>query len=289
MGNRRKPDVVDLEGGGVTRPDRRAAYAWNEKTERFFIDLIVQGIRAGKRHAGHFKDQFWKDCITLFETNNLPVPALDTLNSKRSVWLKKWKTFHRLIQLSGWGFDEATGLLQASDEAWEEQIRIDPEAKYFRRNPLKYRLEMEEIFLEVAASGRYAQGNTDNNPIIVTDSVTVADPTLVAETQSRSSTPLKRDASQASLPTTTTSSKRRKDEMTEVLKAISNRLGNSTTTEDLKIKAIEILQAEFNDLDTDEFNIALDIVESHPSTFVTLTTERRGTWLMAKISQSLSN
>ena len=93
---------------------------------------------------------------------------------------------------------------------------------------------------------------------------------------SRSSTPLKRDISQlltdsSELSTNNNASKKTKDSAIFLLvKQMSNRLSNLSDESDLKVRAVEILQSENNDLLEDEFNVALDIVERHATVFITL-------------------
>ena len=68
---------------------------------------------------------------------------------------------------------------------------------------------------------------------------------------------------------------------------MSNRLSNLSDKSNLKVRAIKILQSKNDNLSENEFNIALDIVERHATVFVTLSTQRRSNWLLAKIKAAV--
>ena len=128
MGGRKKQPIEVEEGEGVEKKvvvKKAPPYRWTEVIERFFLTLILEGIKVGLRSGGHFKNQFWHDCIAIFQSNGHPVPSVDQLNSKRNTWLARWKTFHRLLNMSGWNFNETTDMIIANEHAWEEQKKVD--------------------------------------------------------------------------------------------------------------------------------------------------------------------
>ena len=108
MGGRKKQpieDVVEEDGEKKVVVVKTPNFPWDNKLESFFLELILQGIRAGLRSGGHFKNQFWHDCVAMFKNSGHPVPSLEQLNSKRNTWLARWRCFHRLLEMSGWNFD----------------------------------------------------------------------------------------------------------------------------------------------------------------------------------------
>jgi hypothetical protein len=282
MGGRRIHPITD-EHGNLIPIERRAPYQWTEAAEQLYLNLIIQGIRDGRRVGGHFKDQFWRDCLPPFAQQGLVMPTVDILNSKRTQWLKRWKTFTRLINLSGWGYNEATGLLQASEEAWEQQIAVDASARYFKSNPLKWRTELDEIFTEVTATGQYAERG------IQKEAQPHEEPIESPSNESISSRPsLKRDISITSASSASPAWKRpRQDnqetEIVKALKAITNRLSNNQGS--YRTRAVEILQAEFDDLSNVDFVVAMDVVKDYTEEFIALSSERRAIWLPMKIDE----
>ena len=165
---------------------------------------------------------------------------------------------------------------------------------------MKWRAELDEIFSEVTATGKYSQGDLPIDPILLndtqhTDSTQPDEQTSISQSQplSRSSTPLKRDISQllsdqSKSQANQPNKKTKDDAMLLLVKQIGNRLSNPSAEADLKVKAVEILQSENGDMSDDEFNVALDIVENHAAVFVTLSESRRSIWLSRKVDAALS-
>lgn len=98
------------------------------------------------------------------------------LKSKLQDLKKRYTRFDYLRSKSGWGVDPHTGFLTASDEAWEEEIRIHPDSKWHRTNCLMNLHLLEELFTNTIATGRFAVGNiipasepNDGNQLSVTD------------------------------------------------------------------------------------------------------------------------
>lgn len=80
---------------------------------------------------------------------------LDQLNSKYNMWAKYWKVFVCLKTLSGWGFDEMTGMLTALEDCWMYKIVRDLEVSQHCNNSLKYYSELCEVFKKVYITGYY--------------------------------------------------------------------------------------------------------------------------------------
>jgi hypothetical protein len=61
------------------------------------------------------------------------------------------------LTITGFGYDEGTGRIIADDEAWDRIIAINPKAKPFRTQGLKFREELDQIFGGTAATSIFAQ------------------------------------------------------------------------------------------------------------------------------------
>ena len=198
-------------------------------------------------------------------------------------------------------------MITANDFAWEEQIKIDKQVGWFKTHPMKWRVELDQIFGNVTATGKYAQGDTPIDPLLLGEAqgedggdeqeeeeldaqrATQQDTQSMAPPISRCSTPLKRDISQlltdsSELSNLSNASKKTKNgAMLLLVKQIGNQLSNPSNESDLKVKAVKILQSKNDAMSEDEFNVALDIIEKHAVVFVTLSQQRCSTWLSRKI------
>jgi hypothetical protein len=255
----------------------REKYYWRDAgVEKLYLDLWIAGIAAGSRSTeGTFKPVFWRDVGARIAACGYPEPTLDQMNSKRASWAKRWKVFARLETLSGWGFDEMSGMLTAPEACWAEEIRKDPEVAWHRNNSLRYISELREVFDKVHATGHYAQGGTaiastanlestdadedvDNEVVLLTPAPVLKRPTPVP--------------------------KRKIDSAMDVLVEVSKAL-HRLQGEDIIGRAVEVLHSEFEAaLSPENFIRAVDIVEKHANTFVALKSDTRRWWLNWKLN-----
>jgi hypothetical protein len=82
MGGRKKKIGANTDGEVVER-EKKPQYCWSSEMESFNLNLIIQGIRAGKRQDGHWKDQFWHDCVNTFANNGFRERAGDGDDGRR--------------------------------------------------------------------------------------------------------------------------------------------------------------------------------------------------------------
>ena len=140
---------------------RAPQYDWTDRREKFYLDLMVDGLP--RRENGVWPDDFFDTCCQKFQEMGFPEVTVKQLNSKRTAWSKKWRVWKGLKDNSGWGFDEATGMLTADDKTWETAIAADPSGytRYFRRHPLKWQENMEAVFSEMHATREFVRGPND--------------------------------------------------------------------------------------------------------------------------------
>jgi hypothetical protein len=237
-----------------------------------------QGILDNQRVEGLFKHSFWDKVIREMVNAGYPRPDRNIFNSKRNGLLKKWRVFDRLVNTQGWWWDEATSLLMTSDETWDAEIALKREVKWFRKNRWTNKSLLDEIFIPDLAAQRYAQGHppiTSPPPQVNHEDLAFVRELTRAAVPKR---PLPME------PMTFTPNKRQREDHLVREASITNATpppGND------KARAIQLLSLEFEHLGAREFNIAVDIVEEHATTFVYLSKKRREEWLSAKIGRVL--
>jgi hypothetical protein len=252
-------------------------YIWREEEERFYLDYMLQGIAQGLRPSGTFKGDFWPACATAFGAAGFRIPSLAQLNNKRNGWRTKWSLWVQLKEQSGWGINPDTGVLEASDAAWERALTVfGKDVRWFQTNPMPYPNELTEIFGTVAATGVHAQGGDLS-----------IDPVLIEPRE----TPIPLDSSSEVLSQSSTSSQKRKapiDQLTEsLLTFLSDSSKRRRTEQSEEVLAIEILQtdSDFQDLEEEDFLQAIDIVNRSAKTFVALQPKWRLKWLQKQLRE----
>jgi hypothetical protein len=74
---------------------------------------------------------------------------------------KKWKLFHHILSITGFGVNNDTGCIVAEPETWERLILSNKEVKQFQGKPLAHREILDDIFAGTAADGAYSQQPDD--------------------------------------------------------------------------------------------------------------------------------
>ena len=252
-----------------SKKPRQPRYAWTETSEKFYLDLMVNGLL--KRENGKWPSNFWDICCERMKEAGYRNITTNHLNSKRSQWSDKWRTWKSLFDNSGWGFDEETGMLTAADETWDAAIKADHTGytKYFRRHPLKWRTEMEMVYSEMHATGEFVRGPDDD---FTTDS---------PGEQSKSSLG-KRNRKPAVAPEF--KRVRRGDQIAESFQAVSKKYLAKKDAAD----AIELLDEEEGEMSDNEYLIAVEIVSKNASVYCALKPNRRSAWLRRQIENHIN-
>jgi hypothetical protein len=172
-------------------------------------------------------------------------------------------------------------MLTASDETWDAAIAADPEGptRGFRKRPLKYREQLEQIFSETTATGQFVLGPDDESPVQTAQSSSERDSTP------SSSVPTKR---QAVAPSFRRAKRGRLEEKLEEIsssfEAMKDRYLQSKTPED----AIKLLNSEVGrDLSPHSYRVAVRIVSKQPGVYCTLLDSQRQAWLEAEMEEQL--
>jgi NOL1/NOP2/fmu family ribosome biogenesis protein len=174
--------------------------------------------------------------------------SVKQLNSKRTAWAQKWKTWKVLYDHGAWGFDEATGMLTADDETWTNAINADPNNIYigfFRRKALRWREEIEQVYSGMYATGEFARGPDDDYP------------------------PASKRARKGD------------DQIVGSVQAVADRCLSQKTVED----AIELLDEVADEWSDTEYFVAVSVVSQNSGIWCALKPKRRMAWLHNKMDE----
>jgi hypothetical protein len=104
---------------------------WIERMEYWLFESLLAQDRLGKRADQGFKSEAWLPVIeTVQEAYNLsghsPVREITKTQcqGKEAAFKTLYKEHCWLLDQSGFGLDPVTGLIEASDEAWAEVIKV---------------------------------------------------------------------------------------------------------------------------------------------------------------------
>jgi Myb/SANT-like DNA-binding domain len=152
---------------------------WDQTSERAYLDSLINAVKKGQRTDTGWKPEVIGNAIITFQGKGLKAFTKQQFETKRDGWKKKWKLFNTILNITGFGYNEHTGRIEAEDDCWDRVLLQYRDAKQFRWATLQYRAELDEIFGGTAADGRYAQN----------DDYSLIDPSLLGEPDDGLDTP----------------------------------------------------------------------------------------------------
>jgi hypothetical protein len=142
---------------------------WNAALIEIFVDAMVVEAQTSTAEGG-FKSQSWNKLVLLvskdgqaeLEKQGLTGISKAQLQSKHSELKKKYSAFQKLVENSGFGWDEENQLPTADPSVWDKYLEKHPEAKEFRNKTLPHYQSLHEIFSGSVATGHYAFSSEEN-------------------------------------------------------------------------------------------------------------------------------
>lgn len=107
---------------------RRPGFNWDRGTVYYdFLGALADHVRIGKRADSSFKRQTWMEIHTHLVAKGHEIPSWEILKTKSSSLKRSYRDWVALCNASGFGRDEITGAVTASDECWDEYIAVGNE------------------------------------------------------------------------------------------------------------------------------------------------------------------
>jgi hypothetical protein len=91
--------------------------------EALFNELIHQD-ELGKRADSGFKKEAWTAVLAEVYKRTTQKFTVERCKNKVDIMRTYWRGFNYLKNQSGFGFNEKTGLIEASDEVWKELLKV---------------------------------------------------------------------------------------------------------------------------------------------------------------------
>jgi hypothetical protein len=253
---------------------------------------LIEGLP--KRENGIWPAGFFDSCSQRLKEKGFPAISVKQLNSKRTAWAKKWKTWKVLYDHRAWGFDEVTGMLTADDETWTNAINADPNNIYigfFRRKALRWREEIEQVYSGMYATGEFARGPDDDYPRafkrarkgddqMVSSFRAVADRYLSQKT-AVDIIELLDEVADDDCPPALKRARKGDDQIVGSGQAVADRYLSTKTVED----AIELLDEVADEWSDTEYCVGVSVVSQNSGIWCALKPKRRMAWLHNKMDE----
>jgi hypothetical protein len=112
---------------------RALPLAWTHEMEQVLFSELMDQARDGKRADAGFKKEAWvavREEVQRVYTGPPVYITIDKLKSKELVYKGLYKDWKFLRDQSGFGWDEETQMITASDQAWDDIIKV-PSALFY--------------------------------------------------------------------------------------------------------------------------------------------------------------
>lgn len=122
-----EPDSQDpvIDPQQQDEDEANTKFAWTFEMEEALFTELVHQVELGKRADSGFKKDAWIAALTAVEavTTRQDITLLRCKNKVES-FKKYWRGFNTLRDQSGFGYNEETGLIEASNNVWTELFKV---------------------------------------------------------------------------------------------------------------------------------------------------------------------
>lgn len=113
----RKPDVVQ-------QPENQLRAKWTAPLTKTLVDLMVDQIQKGNRSNKSFSKRGWKFICDNFRIQTGYWWDNDQLKSRYVALRKQYINVSLLLDHPDFKWDEATGAITSTEEAWDRYIKV---------------------------------------------------------------------------------------------------------------------------------------------------------------------
>ncbi|MED6138191.1 hypothetical protein PIB30_119046 [Stylosanthes scabra] len=122
----------------VTPFSIRTRTYWQPPMDRYFINQMLAHIEKGNRPDGVFSRQAWMEMISTFNEKFGFEYSLEHLKNRYKTLRRQYNLIKNILDLDGFVWDEARQMITADDSAWQDCIKVHPDARQFMTRPLPY-------------------------------------------------------------------------------------------------------------------------------------------------------
>lgn len=101
-----------------------AVFAWTFAMEEALFNELIHQDELGKRADSGFKKEAWTAVLAEVYKRTTQQLTVERCKNKVDIMRTYWRGFNYLKNQSGFGFNEKTGLIEASDEVWKELLKV---------------------------------------------------------------------------------------------------------------------------------------------------------------------
>ncbi|PHT55033.1 hypothetical protein CQW23_03519 [Capsicum baccatum] len=283
----------------VQQRESQCRAKWTTSLTNIMVEVMVNEVHGGHKQNKSFSKKGWKCICDEFRKRTGLTWERDQLKYRYAALRKLFATIKLLLDHADFKWDETTGLITATDEAWDQYIKDHPDAETIRSSGCPFYKGLTVIFADSGSRGTH-NGSTmhkDRLPVLLSHP---QPSTLSQEELSYSESEEGPDSNEqeilqsVSLPSDTCRKRRRNGVDGAIARAISEMAAASR----LRASAIKKCSDKFTitdcirELDELEgvndqvYYAALDLFNNDAAReiFLSLKAGKRLTWLIGRLS-----
>ncbi|GMI90314.1 hypothetical protein HRI_002700700 [Hibiscus trionum] len=129
---------------------------WDRRLTVIFCDICIKEILNGNRPGTHFKKEGWIKIVKNFENETGKPYTQLQLKNRWDLLKKEWKLWKKLKEKdTGLGWDHTKGTIDASEDWWENRLKVVPNAKRFKSAGIdpEVKGKLDQMFRGIVATG----------------------------------------------------------------------------------------------------------------------------------------
>ncbi|GMP94808.1 hypothetical protein CsSME_00044111 [Camellia sinensis var. sinensis] len=158
MASNRSSSRTPSGKGKGPKPNHKANWDW--ENTRIFLELVLKEPDAGNRPHMLITQNGYQSLCKTYEAATGLKRTIKQLKNRYNQLKTEWCAWSKLKDShkgpTGIGFDQETGLINASDEWWARMEKVDKECCKFRTKRLDHEELMRRVFTGVEATGKNA-------------------------------------------------------------------------------------------------------------------------------------
>ncbi|KAH6803728.1 hypothetical protein C2S51_031975 [Perilla frutescens var. frutescens] len=147
------------------QPENQLRAKWTASLTKALADLMVDEIHKGNKSSKSFSKKGWKFICDNFRIQTGYWWDNEQLKSRYGALRKQYINITLLLDQPDFKWDEATGAIVASDEAWDRYIKAHPDAEMLRSTGCPIYNQLRTIFAEPVTCGKQNGSTMDNGGI----------------------------------------------------------------------------------------------------------------------------
>ncbi|CAN6338259.1 unnamed protein product [Urochloa humidicola] len=133
---------------------------WTSAMSTFVLKYLSNVVASGAKTAKGFKKCYYNACARALNDKFSTSLSGDQISNHMKKWQKRWKKIIKLKKLSAAGFDEDNHIITLDAEHYNNHIADHKADEEYLNKPLLNYAEMETIFGNSMATGRFAKDSS---------------------------------------------------------------------------------------------------------------------------------